>query len=711
MKQAFVRLLGMHQAFWAYDPRYRRAWLIWPHGVSIPVLALILLAGDAMPPAAPWVKPVAPPAPTPNPEFQLCTSESADIRQRGEACDRLIASGRLSGIQLGNAYFGRGRMRATAQDIDAAIADYSEAVRLNPAGAAGSYHNRGLLLLNAKNDLASAERDFSKVIEIEASRNPRALPFAGRAEVRRRQGRLTEAQADIARAVELEKSNVFVREVRDKIEADLRLADGSGSARPEPQTPDLALCNNTSADPKTRGEACDRLIAFGRLGGNQLAEAYVGRAWMHFQANRADAAIADYSEAIRLNPAHTTAYQNRGLSYLDKNDPAAADRDFTKVIELTSANKPDARAFAARAEARRRLGRLAEAQADIARALELDKNSSYFQKVRDSIQADIKRPAEDETTTLRKRASASLDQRDYQAVIAGFTQLIRGGSREFSDYQNRGIAYQANRQPDLALADFTQAISLPGHGWQAHYRRAQILADRNQGDDAVRDLDEAIRDHAGKDADIFWLRGRIHLQKQAYGLALDDFDRLVEIAPDYADGYVLRGLTLAASERKEMESCRNRPPTQSNRMIVGGPCTRPFTFNDALGEFKTAIAKKPDLAGAHAGIGQIMFWLDRPQDAMQAYSTAIKHAPGMAGYYNERGIAYIRLNMRNLALADFNEAVRLEPNLKEAWSNRGESHEREHQRQQAIEDYRRALMIDPQFAPALEGLRRLGARP
>ena len=178
MKQAFIRFLGAHQAFWAHDPWYRRAWLIGPQAASIAVVALMLLGGGAGPPAAPWVKPPAPP-PTQDPDFILCTDNSVAVPRRGAACEQVIAAGRITGPQLGIAYFGRALRRASNNEVDGAIADYTEALRLNPAIYV-AHHNRGLLLLNDKNDLEGAERDFTRAIEL-APGTKWAPGFAGRA--------------------------------------------------------------------------------------------------------------------------------------------------------------------------------------------------------------------------------------------------------------------------------------------------------------------------------------------------------------------------------------------------------------------------------------------------------------------------------------------------------------------------------------------------
>jgi len=96
-----------------------------------------------------------------------------------------------------------------------------------------------------------------------------------------------------------------------------------------------------------------------------MAEAYTYRSWAHgrnnnneqalIDANEAircnpqlamgyfvrgrlqsdnDRAIADYNEAIRLDPNHVDAYNNRGVSYENKNDYDRAIADYIKAIRL-----------------------------------------------------------------------------------------------------------------------------------------------------------------------------------------------------------------------------------------------------------------------------------------------------------------------------------------------------------------------------------------
>src|SRR5262249_46508149 len=153
-----------------------------------------------------------------------------------------------------------------------------------------------------------------------------------------------------------DKNDRYAQMVRDGIQADLRRAGDAAAGRPQPSAADSTLCNDAAAGRKARGEACDRLIASPRLSGGQLAGAGVGGGLMHTQANLVDAAIADYSEAVRLNPGLDGAYFNRGLMYFSKEDLVGAERDFTRAIELSPGNA-NAAALARRAELRRRLKR------------------------------------------------------------------------------------------------------------------------------------------------------------------------------------------------------------------------------------------------------------------------------------------------------------------------------------------------------------------
>ena len=64
------------------------------------------------------------------------------------------------------------------------------------------------------------------------------------------------------------------------------------------------------------------------------ANAYDNRGLAYWSKDENDRAIADYTEAIRLDPKYAIAYNNRGLAYRDKGDTDRAIANFTEAIRL-----------------------------------------------------------------------------------------------------------------------------------------------------------------------------------------------------------------------------------------------------------------------------------------------------------------------------------------------------------------------------------------
>ncbi len=98
------------------------------------------------------------------------------------------------------------------------------------------------------------------------------------------------------------------------------------------------------------------------------AAAYYNRGTSYNETGRQAEAIVDFTAAIRLNPNYTNAYFNRGAAHARSGDYPRAIDDFTAAIRL---NPNLAAAYRNRSICYRRLGDTARADADAARAAEL----------------------------------------------------------------------------------------------------------------------------------------------------------------------------------------------------------------------------------------------------------------------------------------------------------------------------------------------------
>jgi tetratricopeptide (TPR) repeat protein len=130
---------------------------------------------------------------------QTCAGSSGDA---GIAiCTREITSGKYTGPNLARRYYNRGVSYSAKEDNDRAIADYTEAIRLDPA-LYPPLINRGLAYFD-KNDYGRAITDFSEAIRL----NPKqALGFFNRGYVYAIQGNTDRAIADLNEAIRLDSS-------------------------------------------------------------------------------------------------------------------------------------------------------------------------------------------------------------------------------------------------------------------------------------------------------------------------------------------------------------------------------------------------------------------------------------------------------------------------------------------------------------------------
>jgi tetratricopeptide (TPR) repeat protein len=93
-------------------------------------------------------------------------------------------------------------------------------------------------------------------------------------------------------------------------------------------------------------------------------------------------------------------------------------------------------------------------------------------------------------------------------------------------------------------------------------------------------------------------------------------------------------------------------------------------YDEAILNYKTAIALRPDYAEAYVNLGSICFEKADFETALDHYDTAIRHNPTLVEAYYNRGVVLQELRRHDDALADYNTALALQPDYYLAYLNK-----------------------------------------
>ena len=170
---------------------------------------------------------------------------------------------------------------------------------------------------------------------------------------------------------------------------------------------------------------------------SQQVDALLGRGQTEMLNWKLDAAIADLTAVIRLDPSRREAYDARGQAYLGKERYDEAFADFTKALQLDP-----------------------------------DDGVAYW-----------------------KLGDVYAARGEHERAIEWFTRaLAHGFGEESKVYYLRARQYDALKQWDRALADFDRAIQLDDSNAPEFYvGRAGVYTNQGRYDQAIADLKHAVQ--------------------------------------------------------------------------------------------------------------------------------------------------------------------------------------------------------------------------
>jgi len=257
---------------------------------------------------------------------------------------------------------------------------------------------------------------------------------------------------------------------------------------PEPPPPPAAPASTpvqhaspASVNAKTaRHPLMGALQFFKRLFGFNSAGGHYEAALRHEEKRDHDKAIAELTEAIRLDPEHADAYYARGLLYGIRKDWDSALTDLKMVLQL----QPNAMASLGATE----------------------DNSGLV-----------------------------LTQRE--PVKVGWPLLKLAVEQDLAGvYQNRGFALYAANCFDKAITEFSESIRLV-RAWHTYYERGRAYFHSGRFNEALDDFRRAINlspenpDLEGFPAGAHYFLGCCYLENSEFGNAISELTTSIQLAP------------------------------------------------------------------------------------------------------------------------------------------------------------------------------------
>jgi tetratricopeptide (TPR) repeat protein len=216
-----------------------------------------------------------------------------------------------------------------------------------------------------------------------------------------------------------------------------------------------------------------------------------------------------------------------------------------------------------------------------------------------------------------------------------------------------------------------------------------------------------------KNADIYLKKAKLYLVMKDYENCAVSVEKTLEIDPDKADAFFLKGMALMENDKMDLAILSFQRAVTIDQAHFDALMQLGYIWESrdqkmSIEYFKSAVKANPRSTEALYNLGLLYQENDQPEKAIQTYEELIKVNPGnILAYYNIGYVNLVYLSDYAEGVTFFTKAIELDPEYTDAWYNRGFCYELLKEKEKSKNDYQQVLIIKPNDPKAVEGMNRL----
>ena len=267
------------------------------------------------------------------------------------------------------------------------------------------------------------------------------------------------------------------------------------------------------------------------------------------------------------------------------------------------------------------------------------------------------------------RGLAKYKQQRFEEAIEDYNEAINHKGNHALAYHNRGVAWDFLEQYENSIRDYDRAIELEPMFCESYYNRARVKILLKQSEEAVEDCTEVLRLNPEDYIEAYRLRADAYCELEKYGVALQDLNYYIRLAPDDVEAYRIR----------------------SDAYYMLGK------YEATLQDLNYTIRLNPNYDEAYFFRSDAYYMLGKYEAALQDLNYYIRLAPDEVEAYKLRACAYCELEEFEVGLQDLNYAIRLEPNHYQAYYIKAHVNKMLGRYEEAEKDLKIAYRLNPEL--------------